>query len=586
MLGGARVGTHDNFFALGGHSLLAIRVLSRIHDVLGVAVSMADLFAAPTVAGLAERLAIGDEEIAAVSGLPGLPPASPELRAGASRQDSHAAERPRTPLEQRLAEIWSEVLDVGRVGLHDDFFDLGGHSLLAHRVTLRIAEETGVDLHLQTLFEAPTVAALARHISEEFPAELAGGAAAEREAELPALAEQAYPLSFAQQRLWLLDLIEPGSAKYNVPVAVRLEGGLETGLLIRALAEIVRRHEPLRTVYARRDGEPVQAVLPPPAASGLAFARVDLSALPAPARDRALRQGLNAEAARPFDLARGPVVRFLLLDLGSDRGTERRALMATFHHIVSDGWSMGVFFQELAALYAASPPAGRRRCRRCRCNTRTSPAGSGSGWPPAPWPSSSPTGGSGWRTFPPSSSCPRTGRARRRTGAAAAPGSAPAARAGGRLRGLGSGESPSSCPAVRLPGGPGPPERPGRSRGGPHIRRPHPEAHRGADRLLRQHPGSAHPAGGRPAVRGAAAPGQRYDPGRLEHQDVPFERLVEELPPQRVPASRRSSRPPSPSGQPALAGADAGSRRRAAGRRGGGGEVDQTLSVYESGEGA
>jgi amino acid adenylation domain-containing protein len=352
VLGGARVGVHDDFFALGGHSLLAIRVLSRIHDVLGVAVSMADLFAAPTVAGLAERLAIGDEEIAAVFGLPGLPPASPELRAEASRQDSGAAERPRTPLEQRLAEIWSEVLGVGRVGLHDDFFDLGGHSLLAHRVTLRIAEETGVALHLQTLFEAPTVAALARHVLEELSAELAGDAAAEREAELPALAEQAYPLSFAQQRLWLLDLIEPGSAKYNVPVAVRLEGGLETDLLIRALAEIVRRHEPLRTVYARMDGEPVQAVLPPAAAAGLAFARVDLSGLPAPARDRALRQGLNAEAARPFDLARGPVVRFLLLDLGSDRGTDRRALMATFHHIATDGWSMAIFFRELAVLYA------------------------------------------------------------------------------------------------------------------------------------------------------------------------------------------------------------------------------------------
>ncbi len=141
--------------------------------------------------------------------------------------------------------------------------------------------------------------------------------------------------------------MEPGSAKYNVPVAVRLDGGLETGLLIRALAEIVRRHEPLRTIYTRVDGEPVQAVVPP-AASGLAFARVDLGGLPAPARDRALRQGLNAEAARPFDLARGPVVRFLLLDLGMDR----RALMATFHHIATDGWSMAIFFRELAVLYA------------------------------------------------------------------------------------------------------------------------------------------------------------------------------------------------------------------------------------------
>jgi amino acid adenylation domain-containing protein len=334
-----RVGVHDDFFALGGHSLLAVRVLTQIHDLLGVEVSMTDLFEAPTVAGLAERLAIGHQEAAAVAELP---LESPDLR-HASRRSGRPAELPRTPLEEQLAAIWREVLDVDSVGPDDDFFALGGHSLLAYRVTMRIAEETGVDLGLHTLFEFPTVAALAGQVA----AELASGAPERREEELPVQAERSCPLSFAQQRLWLLDRIEPGSPKYNVPIAVRLTGSLETGPLVRALAEIVRRHEPLRTVYAWMDGEPVQVVLPPEP-SGLAFARVDLTALPAPARDRALRQGLDAEAPRPFDLARGPVVRFLLLELGTDR----RALMATFHHIATDGWSMAVFFRELAVLYA------------------------------------------------------------------------------------------------------------------------------------------------------------------------------------------------------------------------------------------
>ncbi len=420
------------------------------------------------------------------------------------------------------------------------------------------------------------MAALARHISEEFPEALAGGAAAEREAELPALAEQAHPLSFAQQRLWLLDLIEPGSAKYNVPVAVRLEGGLETGLLIRALAEIVRRHEPLRTVYARMDGEPVQAVLPPPAASGLAFARVDLSGLPAPARDRALRQGLNAEAARPFDLARGPVVRFLLLDLGADLGTERRALMATFHHIATDGWSMAIFFRELAVLYAdfaaGRPPSLPElpvRYADWAVWQRQALAGGALDAQLAYWRRQL----AGLPVLALPADRPRSAATGDRGASRVVPLPADLA---GRLRGLGSGEGITVFIALLsgFAAALGAPERPGRSRGGPHLRRAQPAAHRGADRLLRQHPGGARPAGGRPAVRGAAAAGARYRAGRPEASGRPLRAAGRGAP---AGAGRRPH-PALPdrlhlSGQPALAGADAGSRRRAAGRRGGGGEV-------------
>jgi amino acid adenylation domain-containing protein len=338
VLGVERIGVHDDFLALGGHSLLAIRVLSRVQEVLGVAVPMRDFFAAPTVAGLAERLAVGEEETPSAS------PSPLGARAVAPRSTVSSEERPLAPLERSLAAIWREILDVETVGLHDDFFALGGHSLLAYRVLMRISEETGVELHLQTLFEARTVAELAGAVS----AALAAGMTERSAGATAPPAEGAYPLSFAQRRLWLLDRIEPGTPKYNVPIAVRLTGALEAGPLIGALAEIVRRHEPLRTVYGQAGGEPFQLVLPPPDLGALAFARADLGGLPAPARDRALREALRAEGARPFDLARGPIVRFLLLDLGPGRWV----LMATFHHIATDGWSTEIFFRELAVLYA------------------------------------------------------------------------------------------------------------------------------------------------------------------------------------------------------------------------------------------
>src|SRR5215203_1005044 len=343
VLGIERVGPHDDFFALGGHSLLATRLLARVSRELGVDLPVSAVFLHPTIAALAERIAAGD---AAPS-----PSASPQpaARLPVARPPVPAAELPRTPVERELAAIWSEVLGVDPIGIHDDFFELGGHSLLVHRVAMRVAERMDVDLALGLFFEAPTLADQALRIAEEGMPR--GGAD-----ELPAAPAEAPPLSLAQQRLWLLDRIEPGGSGYNVPVAVRLEGSLETGPLVRALAEIVRRHEPLRTVYALAGEEPVQAVLPPPGEAGLPFARLDLSGLPAPARQRASRSALRDAGLQPFDLARGPIARFLLVELG-DR---ERVLLAAIHHIATDGWSASVFFRELAALYgdfAAGRPA-------------------------------------------------------------------------------------------------------------------------------------------------------------------------------------------------------------------------------------
>jgi amino acid adenylation domain-containing protein len=260
----------------------------------------------------------------------------PEL---ASAADRYVA--PRTPAEEVLAEIWAEVLRLERVGVNDNFFELGGHSLLAIRVVSRIRAVFGVELPLRSLFEGPTVAELARAVEDE------------RRSGMPMLPPvlpvertDALPLSFEQERLWFLDRLQPGSTAYNVPMAWRLAGALDGPALERALAEIVRRHEALRTVFRQADGAPVQMIAP---FAGFALPVEDLSALGDADREAAARQRAEDDARRTFDLSAGPLFRAALLRLGE----EDHVLLLSMHHIVSDGWSMGVFFRELSALYAA-----------------------------------------------------------------------------------------------------------------------------------------------------------------------------------------------------------------------------------------
>jgi amino acid adenylation domain-containing protein len=257
----------------------------------------------------------------------------------AGAEDLYVA--PRTPTEEVLAGIWAAVLRLERVGVEESFFELGGHSLLAMRVISRIRELFGVELPLRVLFERPTVAGLAVRVEEA------------RRAELPVLPPVvptertgALPLSFAQERLWFLDRMEPGSTTYNVPVAWRLGGALDEGALERALGEVVRRHDALRTVFAEVDDSPVQVVAP---FSGFALPVEDLSALSEADREAALRRRAGEEARRPFDLAAGPLFRAALLRLGE----EDHVLLLSMHHVVSDGWSTGVLFRELSALYGA-----------------------------------------------------------------------------------------------------------------------------------------------------------------------------------------------------------------------------------------
>ncbi|HEX9936581.1 MAG TPA: amino acid adenylation domain-containing protein, partial [Longimicrobium sp.] len=264
--------------------------------------------------------------------------ALPEPEYGAA-EETYVA--PRTPVEEVLAGIWAEVLGVERLGVHDGFFELGGHSLLATRAVSRVRELFGVELPLRALFEGPTVAELASAVEEM------------RRAGLPVLPPVvpagrtgALPLSFAQERLWFLDRLEPGSATYNHPAAWRLEGALDEAALERALGEIVRRHETLRTVFAEVNGSPVQVIAP---FGGFALPVEDLSGLSEADREAAARRRAGEEAARPFDLATGPLFRAVLLRLGA----EDHVLLLGMHHIVSDGWSMGVLRRELGALYAA-----------------------------------------------------------------------------------------------------------------------------------------------------------------------------------------------------------------------------------------
>ena len=296
-------------------------------------------------------------------------------------------EAPRTPLETRLAAIWSEVLGVPQVGRDDGFFDLGGHSLLATQMLARVRASCGIELPLRALFEHPKLADLAAWIERMAP----GAEASAEEAIVRIERDGPLPLSFAQQRLWFLDLMEPGSPLYHITAAVEMTGRLDVGVLAAALGEVVRRHEALRTVFREVGGEVVQtpsmeilATVETPrgaspaevpaapqgflgiegAAAGDAprgvstvvdaaersavLPLIDLQSLPECQRAAESEHLSLAEARRPFDLRTGPLLRVALLRTGA----ESHLLVLTLHHIVSDGWSMGVLVRELGALYA------------------------------------------------------------------------------------------------------------------------------------------------------------------------------------------------------------------------------------------
>ncbi|WP_238539721.1 condensation domain-containing protein [Corallococcus macrosporus] len=250
---------------------------------------------------------------------------------------------PRTATEQKLAAIFSEVLNVERVGLEGDFFELGGHSLLATQLVSRVREDLKIELPLRDIFECPTVEKLAQRIEDSRGTESAV-VRAPRLTRAPR--DVAIPLSFAQQRLWFLDQLEPGSPFYNVPSVVRLSGRLELEALESSFRELVRRHEPLRTTFRDNGGEPVQVIASEPQPY---FQQIDFSSWAAD-RTTTAQQWIAEEVQRPFNLEKGPLLRATVVK----EGEEEHVLVLVMHHIVSDGWSMGVLVRELVELYEAS----------------------------------------------------------------------------------------------------------------------------------------------------------------------------------------------------------------------------------------
>ena len=238
-------------------------------------------------------------------------------------------------IEQTLAEIWSELLGVERIGRYDNFFELGGHSLLAVRLISQLREHLGIELPLSALFTHPQLADLALDVAEAGQHSLSAILPADRTAPLP--------LSFAQQRLWFIARVDPEASRaYHIPDAVRLRGELDVAALQAAFDRIVERHEVLRTRFVGLAGQLRQVIDQP---RGFALQQQDLPGASEPELQRLCLE----EANRPFDLALGPLIRGRLLRLGQDD----HLLLVTMHHIVSDGWSGGVLTREFSALYEA-----------------------------------------------------------------------------------------------------------------------------------------------------------------------------------------------------------------------------------------
>jgi thioesterase domain-containing protein len=268
---------------------------------------------------------------------------------------------PRNALERFLAGLFAEVVRTGdagtSLGIHDNFFQLGGNSITGAIFINRLQQELGETVPVVTIFDQPTVAGLAGFLTAQYPRaverllgqELATPEMAGSWTPIPRVETapgEPLPLSFSQERFWFLDRLDAGQAANIIPAAVRLTGRLDPGALAAALNEIVRRHGSLRTTFAERGGQPVQVVHEP---SPVPLPRLDLSALPASAADAEARRLALQESSRPFDLTAGPLLRVALLPLPDGS----HALLLAMHHIVSDGWSMGVFVREIGALYLA-----------------------------------------------------------------------------------------------------------------------------------------------------------------------------------------------------------------------------------------
>jgi acyl carrier protein len=241
-------------------------------------------------------------------------------------------------MEKRLATIWQDVLHIEQISIQDNFFELGGHSLLATRVVSRIRRKLNVELPLSEIFAYPTIAGLARVVDA-----LCGSDT--RVEVIPVAPRTGHmPLSFAQERLWFLDQLEPGKTSYNMPFAYRLAGELGVEALQSALNTLVQRHEILRTAIGNHEGKPYLSI-----EEHLDFhlAVENLHDLSTTERDEFIQRFSHKEIVEGFNLEQAPLIRARLLCCD----TNDYILFITLHHIIFDGWSINIFLKELLTLY-------------------------------------------------------------------------------------------------------------------------------------------------------------------------------------------------------------------------------------------
>ncbi len=265
--------------------------------------------------------------------------------AAADRTQGQTYVAPQTILEELLAEVWKEVLKLERIGIHDNFFDRGGHSLLAIQVISRVQSLTHNAVSVSILFDCPTIAQLANSLESTQPQE--DGDQSHRLS--PQNLDGPIPLSFAQQRLWFLDQWEPNSALYNIPAVFRLHGTLKVEALEQAITDLVARHETFRTTFSAETDNPKQYIHPMGEFSSKKLIVTDIGEDAGEKPTACIERIIAEETSHPFDLAKGPLFRARLVIVES----REAVLILTLHHIIADGWSMGVLWKELGTLYNA-----------------------------------------------------------------------------------------------------------------------------------------------------------------------------------------------------------------------------------------
>ncbi|BCL83217.1 non-ribosomal peptide synthetase [Ktedonobacteria bacterium brp13] len=253
-----------------------------------------------------------------------------------------ALSEPRSPIEEMLLKIWRDLLTQPTLGIHDNFFAVGGHSLLATRLIAQIRAVLQIDIPVRLVFDAPTVAELAQSVALAL-----GKNVGQKIPPLVAMERpEAIPLSFAQQRLWFVDQLQPGNSAYLIPRAQRFLGPMHMQALERGLEELTRRHESLRTTFTVHSGQPVQVIHP---AERYCLPLIDLQGLPGEQQEAEARHLSRLEARQPCNLEQGPLLRTYLIRLND----QEHVLLLTLHHIITDGWSNEVVVDELASLYRA-----------------------------------------------------------------------------------------------------------------------------------------------------------------------------------------------------------------------------------------